>query len=66
MQKILPEQYFKKVFDLIVNVPLDGVRQDGKRFVQHIKECQVRKDYGAMLLVFPVVARLKGVGRKML
>ena len=43
MKKVLPDQYFKKVFDLIVNIPLDGLRQDAKRFAQHIKECQLRK-----------------------
>jgi len=59
MRKVLPEQYYNKVFDLVVNIPLDGLRQDGKRFAQFIKECQLRKDYNGMLIVFPVVAQLK-------
>ena len=50
----------KYIFSPIkVNIPLDGLRQDGKRFAQFIKECQLRKDYNGMLIVFPVVAQLK-------
>lgn len=47
------------MFDLIVNVPLDGIRQDSKRFVQHVKECQVKKDYPGIVSVFPTVEMLQ-------
>jgi len=40
MKAILPEEDFKKVFDLIVNIPLDSIKQDAGRFVRHCKECK--------------------------
>ena len=40
MKAILPEDDFKKVFDLIVNIPLDSIKQDAGRFVRHCKECK--------------------------
>lgn len=45
--------------DCSVNVPLDSIGQDSKRFVQHVKECQVKKDYPGILAVFPTVGMLK-------
>ncbi|CBY42795.1 unnamed protein product, partial [Oikopleura dioica] len=35
------------------------IGQDSKRFVQHVKECQVKKDYPGILTVFPTVEMLK-------
>ena len=40
MKSILPEDYFKKVFDLIVNIPLDSIKHDSEKFVKHCKECK--------------------------
>lgn len=38
---------------------MDSIGQDSKRFVQHVKECQVKKDYPGILAVFPTVQMLK-------
>jgi len=43
----------------MVNMPLDTIKQDSEKFVMHLKECKVRKDFAGMLVVFPVVAHLK-------
>ena len=41
MKSILTEEKFsKKVFDLIVSIPLDSIKYDSEKFVRHCKECK--------------------------
>ena len=44
MKAILTEDKLsKKVFDLIVSIPLDSIKFDSEKFVRHCKECKGRK-----------------------
>ena len=48
MKTVLPEDehIYRKVFDLMVNMPLDTIKQDSEKFVKHCKECKGKECKG--------------------
>uniref|UniRef100_A0A1B6GH39 Exocyst complex component 7 n=1 Tax=Cuerna arida TaxID=1464854 RepID=A0A1B6GH39_9HEMI len=58
MTGIIPLQHHHQVFQIIIQEALDTIVQDGQNIATRAKRCIARHDFGAVLVVFPILKQL--------
>lgn len=58
MTGIIPLQHHHQVFQIIIQEALDTIVQDGQNIATRAKRCISRHDFGAVLVVFPILKQL--------
>lgn len=58
MTGIIPLQHHHQVFQIIIQEALDTIVQDGQNIATRAKRCISRNDFGAVLVVFPILKQL--------
>ncbi|CAB3371705.1 Hypothetical predicted protein [Cloeon dipterum] len=58
MTGIIPLAHHPKVFEVIMQESMDMVVQDGENIATRAKRCISRKDFGAVLVVYPILKNL--------
>lgn len=58
MTGIIPLQHHNQVFQIIIQEALDTIVQDGQNIATRAKRCINRHDFGAVLVVFPILKQL--------
>lgn len=58
MKGIIPLQHDHQVFQIIIQEALDTIVQDGQNIATRAKRCISRHDFGAVLVVFPILKQL--------
>ncbi|XP_054285786.1 exocyst complex component 7 [Macrosteles quadrilineatus] len=58
MTGIIPLQHQHQVFQIIIQEALDTIVEDGQNIATRAKRCIGRHDFGAVLVVFPILKQL--------
>ncbi|XP_017778193.1 PREDICTED: exocyst complex component 7 isoform X2 [Nicrophorus vespilloides] len=58
MKGVISINHQAKVFELIVREAMDNIVQDGENIAARAKRCISRHDFGAVLIIFPILKQL--------
>lgn len=61
MQGIISDKHQRKVFDILVQSPLDTVMKEGEDISSHIRRVQGRHQYTTIISIFPILKHLRAV-----